>query len=111
MPNVKIYVDHAVWNEHETPVKAALSPIRDLLCHELKVDVSACQLAILPVHGLADQPAVNLEIMILPRPERTREAVTDVCGKLRALLTEASGGAHVAIRAAALDPETYIALK
>lgn len=110
MPNVKIYVDHAIWAEREAPVRAALGPIRDLLCRELKVDVSACQLAILPVHGLADQPAVNLEVLILPRPERSRALIAGLCERLQAMLAEAAG-AHSAVRAAALDPETYIALK
>lgn len=110
MPNVKIYVDETVWSERSGPLKATLAPIRDLLCTELKVDVSACQLALLPVCGLPDQPAINLEMMILPRPERTRDTITALAGKLQALLMQA-GAARTAVRTAALDPETYVALK
>ncbi|MBO0145066.1 hypothetical protein JZX87_28430 [Agrobacterium sp. Ap1] len=61
------------------------------------------------MYGLPDQPAINLEVIILPKPERTREVIA-VGTRLKATLAEASGG-RVAVRAAALDPQTYVALK
>lgn len=110
MPNVKIFVDDSLYPAVRAPLAQALGPIRDLLCAELAVDVPACQFAVMPVGAMADLPRVNVEMAILPRPERTRERVLSVCGRMRALV-EAATGTHVAIRVTSLDPETYIALK
>lgn len=110
MPNVKIFVDESLYPSVRDPLARALVPIRDMLCAELSVDVPACQFAVLPVVAMADLPRVNVEMSILPRPERTRERVLSVCGKLRELVENATR-AHVAVRVTALDPETYIALK
>ncbi len=110
MPNVKFYVDETLPETSVMALKSALLPLRDMLCTSLKVDVSACQFAILSVVGLADQPKINVELMILPKPERTQEVVREVCRTLREMVGEATGH-HVAVRAAALDPKTYVALK
>lgn len=110
MPNVKIFVDDTLYPGCRERLAASLGPIRDMLCHDLKVDVPACQFAVMPVCAMPDLPRVNVEMQILPRPERTREVVLSVCGKLRAMV-EAATAAHVAVRVTALDPETYIALK
>lgn len=110
MPNVKIFVDETLYPACQPALRAALGPLRDMLCKELQVDFAACQLAVLPVDGLPDQPPVNVELSILPRPERTRALILSVCGQVRALLGQATG-AHVAVRVTSLDPETYIALK
>lgn len=92
MPNLKIFVDEALLPERRAALTQALGPIRALLCRELAVPPAACQLAVVPVIALPDQPPVNAELHILPRPERTRARVEALC-------------------AAALDPETYVALK
>lgn len=110
MPNMKIYIDETLPEASFETLRSALLPIRDMLCAELKVDRSACQFAILRVTALEDQPRVNVELMILPKPDRTQDTVREVCRKLREMVAEAAGH-HVAVRAAALDPETYIALK
>lgn len=110
MPNVKIYVEEQVFADRRDALTAALKPIRDMLCADLKVDIAACQFAVLPVMAMPDLPLVNVEMFILPRPERTREAVLAVCQNLRNML-QAASGVHVAIRVSHLDPATYIALK
>lgn len=110
MPNMKIYIDEALPEASVKSLQSVLLPIREMLCADLKVDRSACQFAVLQVAGLSDQPQVNVELMILPKPDRTQETVRDVCRKLREIVIEASG-LPVAVRAAALDPQTYIALK
>ena len=110
MPNVKIFVDDSIYASVREPLARALAPMRDLLCTELAVDSPACQFAIMPVVAMADLPRVNVEMAILPRPERTRERVLSVCAKLRTLV-EAATATHVAVRVTSLDPETYIALK
>lgn len=110
MPNLKIYVDEAVDAKGRQNLRNGLSDLRDMLCLELSVPVGACQLNIVTVTGLPDQPLVNAEIQILGKPERTQEMVTAVCQKLQRILTEASG-TSAAVRASALDPETYVALK
>lgn len=110
MPNMKIYIDETLPKASFLSLKSALAPIREMLCAELKVDESACQFAILKVTALEDQPRVNVELMILPKPDRTQETISEVCGKLRTIVSGASGH-HVAVRAAALAPQTYVALK
>jgi hypothetical protein len=110
MPNVKIFVDDSLYPATRAAMAAALGPIRDMLCADLNVPVSACQFAVMPVLAMPDLPRVNVEIQILPRPERTRALVTEVCTRLRDLV-QAATGTHVAVRASTLDPETYIALK
>lgn len=110
MPNVKIFVDEELYPAVRAPLARTLGPIRDMLCRELAVGLPACQFAVMPVGALADQPRVNVEMAILPRPERTREVVLRVSAQLREMV-EAATQAHVAVRVTALDPETYIALK
>jgi len=110
VPNVKIFVEQALFDQRRAVIADALLPIRDLLCSGLKVDVPACQFAVMPCIAMPDLPLVNIEMHILPKPERTRAAVLSVCHALR-ILVESVVGCHVAIRVMSLDPETYIALK
>jgi hypothetical protein len=110
MPNVKIFVDETIYPACRKPLADALNPLRDMLCDRLKVDVPACQFAVLPVQAMADLPRVNVEMQILPRPERTREVVLEVCRKVREMVGAATSS-HVAVRVVSLDPDTYIALK
>lgn len=110
MPNIKIYVDEAIYPSCRDSLTAALGPIVDMWCRALTVDRPACQMAVVPVLALTDLPPLNVEIQIMPRPERTREMLLVVCAKLRGMVGAATG-CHVAIRVTMLDPETYIALK
>jgi hypothetical protein len=110
MPNLKIHIEEAVLAPCKPALVAALPALRALLCRELSVDHSACQLAIVPVLGLPDQPPVNLEVMILPRPDRTRDKLLTLAQTIREMLSPLTG-AHVAVRIAHLDPATYVALK
>lgn len=110
MPNVKIFVDDTLYPACRATLVAALAPIRDMLCRELRVDVPACQFAVLPVAAMPDLPRVNVEMAILPRPERTRALILSVCTALQKMVEDATG-THTAIRVTSLDPETYVALK
>lgn len=110
MPNVKIYIDEVIYPPCRDRLSAALGPILDMLCHDLAVDRPACQMAVLPVMATPGLPPVNVEIAIMPRPERSRAVLLALCEKLREMAGAATG-AHVAIRVTTLDPETYIALK
>lgn len=111
MPNVKLFVDDTLWPQRAEALRARLAPMRALLCHALEVPVAACQLAIVPVWGMEDQPNLNIELSLLPRPDRTRSKLEGLGGELRALFAPAVGDARVAVRFSALDPETYVALK
>jgi hypothetical protein len=110
MPNLKIYVDATHGNEALDAVRRTLLPLRKMLCADLDVDVGACQFAVLSVYGLADQPQVNAEIFIMPRPDRTRARITGICQAIQEMLAEATR-LPVAVRSNMLDAETYIALK
>jgi hypothetical protein len=110
MPNMKIYVDERIYPACRDRLPAALGPILDMLCRDLTVDLPACQLAVMPVLAMPDLPPVNVELQIMPHPDRTRAVLLAVCVKLREMVGAATG-THVAIRVTTLDPETYVALK
>lgn len=110
MPNMKIYVDADRNGAAVGAVRNLLLPLRVMLCRELDVDITACQFAVVEVFGLEDQAQVNVEILILPRPERTRDRIIEVCTLIRAMVADATG-LHVAVRSSFLDPETYVAMK
>ena len=110
MPNVKIYADETVARDRGEALRAALPGLRDLLCAGLHVGIEACQIALLPVAGLADQPLVNVELLILPNADRDAATIRAVATGIRERLAEASG-VHVAVRVSMLDPATYLALK
>ncbi|WP_172331738.1 hypothetical protein [Mangrovicoccus sp. HB161399] len=111
MPNVKLLVEDSLWSDRGEAIRACLLPMREMLCAELDVPVAACQIAAIPFAGIPDQPQVNLELLILPRPDRTREKLTALGEKLRSHYASATGGAPMAVRFAELVPETYVALK
>ena len=110
MPNMKIYADERMARALIDDPDALLGEIRALLCQALSVPAGACQLAVVPIRGLRDQPSINVELMILPRDDRTRELLTDLAAQVRNRLTDATG-LQTAVRIAHLDPQTYVALK
>lgn len=109
MPNAKIYVDQTAWTQRQEIV-ALLPPLRDLFCDRFSISPAACQLAVLPVHGLPDQPLINVELHILPAPDRTRDLLTSLATAIQQLLAEVVAG-KIAVRIATLDPQTYVAVK
>ena len=110
MPIAKVFVDESIYSQCESKLMDALPSIRDMLCAELVVPVEACQLNIVPVAGLQDQPLANVEIKILAAPDRTPEKVRGVCNRLRYMVAGITG-VRTAVRASMLDPKAYIALK
>ncbi|MGV1772440.1 hypothetical protein GOZ97_19430 [Agrobacterium vitis] len=110
MPNLKIYVDETIFEASRASLHEALPRIRDLLCEAFQVAPSACQLAVIPIVGLPDQPQLNIELLILPHAERTEAVVRAAAEKLRDLLNTVTGK-RSAVRIAHLDPVTYVALK
>lgn len=110
MPNVKIYVDDTIFPDCRDRLSGMLGPVRAMLCDDLKVNPPACQFAVIPVLAMPDLPPVNVEMQIMPHPNRDRPLLLSVCTKLREMVGAATG-THVAIRVTTLDPETYIALK
>ena len=110
MPNMKLFVDHHLLASREAEIAALLAPLRELACSELAVPASACQLAVIGVVGLPDQPLANMEFQYLATPDRTPERISQVCAAFRAFLS-APLGTTPAIRSTPLDPATYVALK
>lgn len=110
MPNVKIYVDEALYQDRKTALTELLPHLREALCRELSVPSAACQLAVMPVLGLQDQPKANFEVQYLGIKSRTPQMIETACMVFQGLLADCLG--HVpAVRATPLDPETYVALK
>jgi hypothetical protein len=75
MPNVKLYVDETLLPGCRAGLIAALPGLRTMLCDALKVDVAACQFAVIPVIAMPDLPRVNVEMHILPHPDRTKDGL------------------------------------
>jgi len=110
MPNLKIHVDETLYPACKAALAAALVRIRAQLCADLDVAPAACQVAVIPVLAMDDLPRVAVEMLILPRPDRTRDRVTEVGKRLQATVSEIVG-VPVAVRVAMLNPATYVALK
>jgi hypothetical protein len=110
MPNVKLYVDETLLAGCREALIAALPGLRGLLCDALKVDAAACQIAILPVIAMPDQPRVNVEMHILPHPDRTKDRLKSLAAAVQSRIA-ATTGAHTAVRIAMLVPDGYVALK
>jgi hypothetical protein len=110
MPNVKIYVDEDILAEHKAALTQVLKPLRKIVAQRLEVPNSACQLALIPVIALNDQPAVNVEIHIMPRAGRTPKALETMGTEIQQMLKDVTGK-QVAFRCAQLDPTTYVTLK
>ncbi|THD71616.1 hypothetical protein E7681_17580 [Thalassobius vesicularis] len=110
MPNLKLFVDQDLLAERKAELSAALEPLRACIMERLEVPASAVQVAIVPVIGLPDQPLINVEIHIMPRPNRTRPVLESFGAEVKKLV-EAASGASPAFRCMQLDAETYVALK
>lgn len=110
MPNMKIHVDRSLPEQFHVNVEAMVVPLRMLLCERLAVDINACQLAVLQVYGMADQPAINIELSILPNANRTREILLALAKEIQHMVA-AAATTGVAVRISQLDPATYIAVK
>ncbi|MBB4443427.1 MULTISPECIES: hypothetical protein [Rhizobium] len=110
MPNMKIYVDRSLPEQSQLNIEAALVPLSKLLCERLDVNINACQFAVIPVYAMANLPAVNLELFLLPKAERTRQKLMDLAREIQQLVGDAAI-TQVAVRISQLDPATFIALK
>ncbi|AJD46282.1 hypothetical protein RGR602_PC02263 (plasmid) [Rhizobium gallicum bv. gallicum R602sp] len=81
--------DETLYPSVREQLAKTLGPVRDMLCHELSVDVPACQFAMLPVYAVLD-PRVNVELSIMPRAERTRDLLMSVCAKVEEALAQSA---------------------
>ncbi len=110
MPNLKVYIDETLLPDCRATLMDALTPLRAMLCAALKVDIAACQFAILPVMAMPDLPGVNVEMQIMPHPDRTRDMLTVLAKQVQAQIGFATG-THTAVRITTLAADGYIALK
>jgi hypothetical protein len=110
VPNLKIYVEEAIWREKTKVLAEMLTRIPGVLCEGLTVNRSACQVALIPVCGLEDQAQITAELLTLPKPDRSRQVITAVCERLRDMLSEATGEGS-AVRAMSINPETYVVVR
>lgn len=110
MPNVKIYVDETLLPGCREGLMAAMAPLRQMLCEALKVDPKACQFAILSALVMPDLPRVNVEMHILPHPDRTRDRLTGLAEAVQSRIGSVTG-THTAVRIATLEPQGYVAKK
>lgn len=110
MPNVKIYVEHAVLDARKPDFMGVLDPLRDALMSELDAPKALCHLSLMPMFGLPDQAEVVVDIHYLAKADRTPDKVTAACHVFRDLLTERLG-LRPDIRAFALSSDIYVALR
>ena len=110
MPKVKLYVDETLLPGCRARLIAALPGLRAMLCDRLRVEHLACQFAILSVIAMPDLPPVNVELHILPHPDRNRDMLKSLATALQSLIGEITG-THATIRITTLVPDAYVALK
>ena len=110
MPNIKVYVDRRNGPTLSETLNDILPDIREMVCETLDVPPVACQLAVIEVAGLNDQPAINIELQLLTGPKRTQEFLRFLAERLRDMINEPTG-LDVAVRMSSLDPVTYVSLK
>lgn len=110
MPNIKIYLDDSTLDALRDRLTTTLPDLRSGLCSALGVDIAAAQVAVLPVLGLPDQPAINVEIHALAAPTRTPEVLRGVAQMVRDLMMAATQ-TRTAVRITTLDPSGYVTLK
>lgn len=110
MPNVKIYVDETLLPGCRATLIAELPDLRAMLCARLKIDSAACQFAILSVIAMPDLPRVNVEMHLLPHPDRTQDTLKSLAASVQSLIAVVTG-THTAVRIATLVPDAYVALK
>ena len=108
MPNLKVFVDNTALPKG-LPL-AARAELRDVLVDQLGVPEAACQIAVIAVQGLPDQPAANIEISLMPHPERTADALSDL-GKALQSVVLSHVDAHSAFRCTLLDSSKYASIK
>ena len=108
MPNLKVYIDRDV-RDGGLPVEAR-KDLRNVLIDRLGAPPAACQIAVLPVQGLPDQPAANIELALMPGPERTVEVLTELGQALQSVIRQ-HAEVDSAFRCTLLDPESYVTLK
>lgn len=107
MPNVKLYVDERVLAGLAERTEPVLLEIRTLLCQMFGAPEAACHLVIIGVRSMAGQLPVNIELAVLRKPDRPREAVDASCARLQAVAADLFG-VPVAIRCTLMDPEIYV---
>jgi hypothetical protein len=110
LPNIKIYVDEALSPDERAGLYACAEPLRTLVCEELHVPTEACQLAFIPFRGLAGQPDVNVEILMLRAASRTQQKLECLAGAIHTLMNGA-GARQIAVRCHKVIPEDYVTLK
>jgi len=110
LPNLKIFMDETAYCQHRKAMIQALEPLRDSICLHLGVPRSACQLAIIPVAAMADQPTINVEIQILPSADRSRTQIEAFGSQVIDILFSKTG-VPIAFRCMQHDPSTYVTLK
>lgn len=110
MPNLKIFADSAIRSDIGAALKDELPEFARLLMERLEVPRAACQVALVWVDAPADQPALNIELSIMPSAKRQRPLLEELGRTLQDRVI-AIGIAKPAIRISQLDPETFVTVK
>lgn len=110
MPNLKIYIERDVRSKITEQIDELLERIKDFLCAELNVPAGASQMAVITVDGLEDQSAVNAELVILQKPDRSRADIEEVSLKFQKLLQDVTQE-HVTVRILLVNHQDYVTLK
>lgn len=110
MPNLKIYADIAVQQEFGRALREALPDLASLLMDKLEVPRSSCQIALIWVEAPQDQPALNVELSIMPGPKRTQKLLAETGAALQDAIM-AQKLARPAVRISQLDSATFVSLK
>lgn len=110
MPNLKVYVDQRIFDEKSAALSLCQEGLRDCVVSHLGVSREACQLAVLPVLGPADQVAINAEIQMFSRPDRRPEIIEAFSEEVGQILARATGE-RCAFRCLQLDAPACFVLR
>lgn len=110
MPNLKIYADAGLQADCGPALRAALPALAARLMDVLEVPRPACQLALIWVDAPDDQPALNVELSIMPGPKRSRALLEQLGAQIQADLAPLCQS-RPAIRISRRDAATFVALR
>jgi hypothetical protein len=110
MPNVKFFIEESLLREKSAHIDELLNQTRETIIAGLGVTLAACHIVVLGVRSLTGQTPVNIELVLLQNPGRTRDVIERLCGQLRDTAVRMLD-VPSAVRCAMTEPETYIVIR
>ncbi len=88
MPNMKIYVDHSIWEGKAGPLARSLPVLKSMMCDTLGVPIKAAHVIIIQTIGADNQPLVSAEVQTFASEQRSKQLLDDLSDTIRDHLTK-----------------------